>query len=224
MAVVAVSLSVVGVEGRLSTTPYTLVVQASLISKISSVVPAAVSTGLSTVSVLQGAASNITIDYQVSQSQATLLALLNTDIITGNYSVSGDLAVAGKTTLSGPLLRKITTGAAINATATATAAQIATGLITSTSAAATAITMPTGTLLGTELGATRGTSFDFVVDNTLGANTVTMIVAVNGILSAAAAANGASQGLLTVPSGVTGIATFRLVFASATAYVITRIA
>jgi hypothetical protein len=117
------------------------------------------------------------------------------------------------------------TTAAINATATATAAQVATGYITSTSAAATTITLPTGTLLGTQLGATAGTVIDLFVDNTAGANTVTIAVATNGILSAAAAAgSGAGAGLLTVPSGVTGLACFRIMFSSATAYVFSRIA
>ncbi len=120
--------------------------------------------------------------------------------------------------------RVVGTPTAINATATATALQVSTGYITSTSAAATTITLPTGTLLGAELGAARGTVFDLFIDNTAGANTVTIAVAVDGILSAAAAANGASQGLLTVPSGVTGQACFRLMFSSATAYTFTRIA
>jgi hypothetical protein len=117
------------------------------------------------------------------------------------------------------------TTAAINATATATAAQVATGYITSTSAAATTITLPTGTDLGTALGATAGTTMDLFVDNTAGANTVTIAVATNGILSAAAAAgSGAGAGLLTVASGVTGIGCFRIMFSSATAYVFSRIA
>jgi len=117
------------------------------------------------------------------------------------------------------------TTAAINATATATAAQVATGYITSTSVGTVTITLPTGTDLGTALSATRGTTLDLFVDNTAGANTVTIAVATNGILSAAAAAgSGAGAGLLTVPSGVTGIACFRIMFSSATAYVFSRIA
>jgi hypothetical protein len=117
------------------------------------------------------------------------------------------------------------TTAAINATATATAAQVATGYITSTSAAPTTITSPTGTLLGTQLSATAGTVMDLFVDNTAGASTVTIAVATNGISSAAAAAgSGAGAGLLTVPSGVTGLACFRIMFSSATAYVFSRIA
>jgi len=54
---------------------------------------------------------------------------------------------------------------------------------------------------------------------------VTIAVATNGILSAAAAAgSGAGAGLLTVPSGVTGLARFTIMFSSATAYVFTRTA
>ena len=112
---------------------------------------------------------------------------------------------------------------AINATATVTPAQLINGYITSTSAAAVTLTLPTGTLLGQALNATKGTVFEFYVDNTAGANTVTIAVAVNGILSAAAAAGaGTGAGLLTVPAGVTGLASFKLCFTSSTAYVFTR--
>ena len=116
------------------------------------------------------------------------------------------------------------TTAAINATATATAAQVATGYITSTSAAATAITLPTGTLLGAALSATRGTVLELYVDNTAGASTVTMAVAVNGILSSAAADTAGSFGDLTIAAGATGIGRFTIMFSSATAYVFTRTA
>jgi hypothetical protein len=114
--------------------------------------------------------------------------------------------------------------AAINATATATAAQVATGYITSTSAAATTITLPTGTLLGAQIGATRGTVLELYVDNTAGANTVTMAVATNGILSSAAADTAGSFGDLTIAAGATGIGRFTIMFSSATAYVFTRTA
>lgn len=114
---------------------------------------------------------------------------------------------------------------AVNSSATATAAQAATGYITSTSASPTTITLPTGTLLGAALAATAGDVFDLVIDNTAGASTVTIAVAVNGILSAAAVAGSAAgAGLLTVPSGVTGIGIFRLMFSSSTAYAFSRIA
>lgn len=120
---------------------------------------------------------------------------------------------------------RVLAAAAINATATATAAAVATGYITSTSAATTTITLPTGTLLGAALGASQGTTFDLYIDNTAGANTVTIAVATNGILSSAAAAGaGTGAGLLTVAAGVTGVAQFKLMFSSATAYVFSRVA
>jgi len=116
------------------------------------------------------------------------------------------------------------TTAAINATATATAAEVITGYITSTSAAATTITLPTGTLLGAALGAVRGTVMDLYIDNTAGANTVTIAVATNGVLSSAAVDTAGSFGDLTVASGVTGLARFTIMFSSATAYAFTRTA
>ena len=112
---------------------------------------------------------------------------------------------------------------AIDATATATAAQVATGYITSTSASATTITLPTGTLLGAALGAVRGTTLDLYIDNTAGASTVTIAVATDGILSSAA--NDASPfALSTVAAGATGVGRFTIMFSSATAYVFTHTA
>ena len=116
------------------------------------------------------------------------------------------------------------TPVAINATATATAAQVATGYISSTSASATSITLPTGTLLGAALGAVQGTIHELYIDNTAGANAVTILVAVNGIKSDAAATTAASFGQMTVASGVTGQGRFTLMFSSATAYTFTRTA
>ena len=136
------------------------------------------------------------------------------------------------TTFSGPVVsqngfitgHQVTTANAINATATATAAQVATGYITSTSAAATTLTLPTGTLLGAALGAVQGTVFDLYIDNTAGASTVTVAVAVNGILSTGATDTAGSFGDLTIAAGATGIGRYTLMFSSATAYVFTRTA
>lgn len=145
----------------------------------------------------------------------------------------GTTAYVNEGTATACLFRPFVTGnttrptasAAINSTGTATAAQVATGYITSTSGAATVITLPTGTLLGGVLGATAGTTFDLIVDNTAGANTVTIAVAVNGVLSDAAVTAGAiAFGDLTIASGVTGIAKFTLMFSSATAYAFSRTA
>ena len=140
-----------------------------------------------------------------------------------------------RTTFNGPVVSQNgfitdhspTSANAINATATATAAQVASGYITSTSAAATVITLPTGTLLGAAVSATQGTVLDLFIDNTAGANTVTIAVATNGILSTAAvdaAAAAGTFGDLTVASGVTGLARFTIMFSSATAYAFTRTA
>lgn len=145
-------------------------------------------------------------------------------------SVGNTLTVTGLATFSGGMN---TTGAsvrtytptAVNSTATLTPTQVQTGYITSTSASATTMTLPTGTLLGTAIGATQGSTLELFIDNTAGANTVTIAVATNGILSAAAVAGStAGFGLLTVPSGVTGVGRFTLIFSSATAYVFSRTA
>ena len=135
-----------------------------------------------------------------------------------------------RTTFSGPVVSQNgfivdhNTTQAINATATATAAQVAAGYITSTSAAPTTITLPTGTLLGAAVSATQGTVLDLFIDNTAGASTVTVAVATNGILSTAAADTAGSFGDLTIAAGATGLARYTIMFSSATAYVFTRTA
>jgi len=137
-----------------------------------------------------------------------------------------------RTTFSGPVVSQngfitdhtANAANAINATATATAAQVASGYITSTSAALTTITLPTGTLLGAALSATQGTVLDLFIDNTAGASVVTVAVAVNGILSTAATDTPGSFGDLTIAAGATGLACFTIMFSSATAYVFTRTA
>lgn len=137
-----------------------------------------------------------------------------------NLSVSGK--GAGYVSLNDPLVRHVPT--AVNTTATLTAAQVKTGYITSTSAAGVTMTLPTGTLLGAALSAVQGTIHELYIDNTAGANAVTVAVAVNGILSDAATTTAGSFGQLTVASGVTGQARFTLMFSSATAYTFTRTA
>ncbi len=131
-------------------------------------------------------------------------------------ALTGNVAGSGRITHA--------TTVAINATATATAAQVAIGYITSTSVAATAITLPTGTLLGAALSAAKGTIFDLYIDNTAGASSVSIVAAVNGILSTAGVDTPGSFGDLTVAAGVTGLARYTLMFSSATAYVFTRTA
>lgn len=128
------------------------------------------------------------------------------------------LNVFDGTTFSNAIIRK-GTAFTINATATATVAQVAGGIITSTSAAATSITLPTATALALALGATKGTIFDFVVDNSAGANTVTIVVG-SGIV---ASGFPGTNTLTLAASATIGIATFRLTFISATAATLARI-
>src|ERR1700694_1866193 len=120
---------------------------------------------------------NVNIGIAGAGSTATL------SVGTGGINTTGNISSTGANgSVNAPIVKN--TPVAINATATATAAQVASGYITSTSAAATTITLPTGTLLGAALGATQGTTFDLWIDNTAGANTVTIAVAVNGVLNA----------------------------------------
>jgi len=118
------------------------------------------------------------------------------------------------------------TTAAINASATASAAQVATGYITVTSASAVTITLPTGTALGAALGATRGTVLDLYIDNTAStaSGAVTVAANTNAILSSAGVDTAGSFGDLSIPIGATGLARFTIMFSSATAYVFTRTA
>jgi hypothetical protein len=141
----------------------------------------------------------------------------------GSITATGNLSVTGTTTFNGAAVRTYIP-VAVNATATLTAAQVAAGYITSTSAAAVTMTLPTGTLLGAAVGAVQGTILELYIDNTAGANTVTVAVATNGIKSDAANTTAASFGQLTIASGATGIGRFTLMFSSATAYVFTRTA
>lgn len=142
------------------------------------------------------------------------------------FAISGDITTVKfhSAELSTGLVIEDRSTVSANATVTLTVAQVRTGYITSTSAAPTTLTLPTGALLGAELGATQGTIHRFYVDNTAGASTVTVAVAVDGILSAAAVANAASFGLLTVPTGATGVAEFTIMFTSATTYCFSRTA
>lgn len=165
-----------------------------------------------------------TLDFSGVTTLLLPAAITWSPTITGNITITGSIInTTANNSTNAPITTHSTT--AINSTAAATAAQVAVGYITSTSGSGTTITLPTGTLLGAALNAVQGTIFDLYIDNTAGSSTVTIAVATNGILSAAAAAgSSAGAGLLTVPSGVTGQACFRLMFSSATAYTFSRIA
>jgi hypothetical protein len=149
-------------------------------------------------------------NFYSSQSLDTVLANIN-----------GSTTSEGSAIFSQGILVEHANTAAVNSTATISAAELAKGYVTSTSAAATTITLPTATLLATQLGATKGTVFTFYVDNTAGANTVTVGVG-SGIVTQSVLTGGET---LTIANSATeGIGTFQIVFSSATAAVLSRIA
>lgn len=121
--------------------------------------------------------------------------------------------------LDKPIIRKAGTAKALNTTGSITAAELAGGLITSTTAAGVSGTLPDATSLGTQLGATQGTVFDFIVDNSAGANTFTVVVN-TGITVGTTALTGGDT--LTV-STAQAVGMFRLIFTSATAAILRRI-
>jgi hypothetical protein len=138
---------------------------------------------------------------------------INSDIDTLNDNVhSLENAIVTESVSGVNTIVEKRTATAFNTSGTITPAQLATGYITSTSAATVTLTLPTATELATELGASGGTSFEFIVNNSAGANTVT--VAINtGITAATPVVTGG--GTLTV-SVANGIGIFRIVFVSGT--------
>lgn len=109
---------------------------------------------------------------------------------------------------------------AVNTSATVAAANMLKGYFTSTSGAAVTLTLDTAANIGTAIGAVAGTQIDFFVDNTSGANTVTVAVAA-GITAMTPVITGGAT--LTV-SVANAIGHFRLYFSSASVAKLARIA
>lgn len=140
----------------------------------------------------------------------------------GVIGIAGSsISIASRAAFTVSTLQNRTT-TAINSTATATAAQILNGAITSTSGAATTITLPTATLLATALGASQGSSFDLFIDNTAGANTVTIALG-TGMAQAVIVPNGGTGALTVAASATLGVGCFRIYFSSTTTAVVSRI-
>lgn len=161
--------------------------------------------------------------YKVSSTQ---LGASVSGALVGGWNASGLFVdnITEKTsglgiTLSKPIIRKAGTAKAVNITGAITAAELAGGLVTSTSAAGVTATLPTATLLATQLGAAQGTIFEFVVDNSAGANTVT--VAVNTGITVGTTAVTGGDSLTVSTAQVLGV--FRLTFTSTTAAILRRI-
>ncbi len=136
------------------------------------------------------------------------------DFATTGITVTGSISA---TSFVAPVIKR--TATAINTSATVTAAQLAGGLLTSTSASTVTMTLPTATAMATQIGAVQGTTFDFVVDNSAGANTVTVAVGSGIVASGFPGTN-----TLTLANSATiGTAVFRLTFISTTAATLARI-
>lgn len=144
--------------------------------------------------------------------------VVTTDTISEKTAGAG-VTVDGALIKDGNYIRK-SAPTAMNITATASATQILTGYITSTSAAAVGITTPTATALAAVIGAVQGTSFDLTIDNSAGANTVTLILDGSIAVVTPAITGGAT---LTV-STANAIGIFRFVFTSGTTAKVFRIA
>jgi hypothetical protein len=152
---------------------------------------------------------NVNIGIAGAGSTATL------SVGTGGINTTGTISgiTAGTNSISH-------TGTAINSSATATATQFATGYITSTSGSAVTLTLPTATAVATQIGAVAGTIFDLWIDNTAGANTVTVVAGAGmtaSVVAQVATYGVPTFGLLTVASGASGQGCFRFAFSSATA-------
>lgn len=154
----------------------------------------------------------------VMKYSAFKLLMLSSNTLT-ELTAGAGVTVDGVLLKDGYVVNK-PTPVAMNVTATATPAQILSGYITSTSAAAVSITTPTATAIGALIGAVAGTSFDFTIDNSAGANTVTLILDASIAVVTPAITGGAT---LTVSTS-NDIGIFRVVFTSATAAKIFRIA
>lgn len=154
----------------------------------------------------------INIVNRIASANGALLANTISEY-TSEYGVNVDSVV-----LKDGNIITLPTAAAINATATATAAELLTGVITSTSAAAVALQLPTVTNINTALALAgivpvRGTVLNFIVDNSAGANTVT--VGINTGITVASAYVITGGGTLTV-STANAVGSFSLVYITTT--------
>jgi hypothetical protein len=127
----------------------------------------------------------------------------------------GNLVVEGRKVPSmddsGALKQIQITPAAVNATATLTAAQLLTGIITSTTAAAVSATLPTGALTDAAAGLDIDESFDWHVINTGASNAFTILAGTNHtIVGAAAVALSTTGNFRTRKTAVGTFVTYRL--------------
>ena len=165
-----------------------------------------------------GPAGGSFIKLYVTETQDQIVALANVDTAP-SLNVLTTLTVAGLSSFGSGILFKPAATVAINSSATIASGDMTKGYFTSTSAAATTITLRTATQLATELGVTGTGVYRFIVDNSAGANTVTVAVATGVTVGTTALTGGDS---LTV-STAQAVAEFELVFKSATTATLRRV-
>lgn len=208
---------------------------------------ALLTTGSQNVSVGNSSGSNITTGWTNtllgSTSGASLVTGGNNVIIGGSAGTAGQVDVNGSIAIGGQayttknlqsvfgeinVIEFISRGVHINtrkttakdATATLTAAECLAGVITSTSAAAVALTLPSAAdLIAVLNGGGQGTTFELIIDNSAGANSVT-------ITPSATIAAITSPFTVTNPMIVTTaqkVGCFKFYFTSATSAIVSRI-
>lgn len=162
--------------------------------------------------------------YSIRHTTASNRLEITNDVGSGTnyFTTTGDLYTSGG--LLKPVYKH--TGVACNTTAAATLAVVESGvlagLMTSTSAAAVTITLPSAAVLLAAVGATTGSWYDFAIDNTAGANNVTLAVDAGATIAVITPAITGGNNL--VVSVANGIGTFRLYWDSATTAKLMRLA
>ena len=140
-----------------------------------------------------------------------------------NFTTKNNQVVLGNSSVIETVTRGVHinthTKTAKNVTATLTAAECLAGVITSTSVAAVNLTLPAASSVYSVLAGGQGTTFELIIDNSAGANSVT-------ITPSATIAAITSPFTVTNPMIVTTaqkVGCFKFYFISSTAAVITRV-
>jgi hypothetical protein len=163
--------------------------------------------------------------------QVNRISNVGGDIVTNGIVNSGNTTTSGQLTGSAGILQKHT-GVAINTTGAGTLAVVTSGvlagLITSTSAAGVTVTldsvanMITAFTAAGKVAPAAGSWYDFAIDNSAGANTVTLAVDAGATIAVVTPAITGGATLTVSTANVIG--TFRLYFKSTTAAKLFRLA
>ena len=148
----------------------------------------------------------------------------NNSVAIGCNASKSNQAVVGGTSVVETVTRGVEintcTPTSKNATATLTAAECLSGVITSTSAAAVELTLPSAAdLIAVLNGGAQGTTFELIIDNSAGANSVTIVP--SATITALTSPVTITDDLIVTTAQKVGC--FKFYFISSTAAVITRV-